>query len=125
MARVKCRQEAMIDTTENLILDLIEWVGRRVGALASPWKTALHFEDPPHTTMPKIHRLAIHHRTASDQTIYVMPLALSYGLLGYAPLPEGSVHPYVADSKVRAFPDDFRGHGWVSHYHHGFNRFGD
>src|SRR5215467_1473938 len=29
MARVKCRQEAMIDTTENLILDLIEWVGLR------------------------------------------------------------------------------------------------
>ena len=29
MAQVKCRQEAMIDTTENLILDLIEWVGRR------------------------------------------------------------------------------------------------
>jgi len=75
--------------------------------------------------MPKIHRLAIHHRAASDQTIDVMPLALRYGLLGYTPLPEGTVHPYVADSEVCAFPDDLRGHIWMSHNHHCFDRFRD
>jgi len=72
--------------------------------------------------MSKIHRLAIHHRAASDQAVDVMPLALRYGLLGYAPLPEGAVQPYVADSEVRAFPDDLRGHVRVSHDHHGFDR---
>lgn len=73
--------------------------------------------------MPKIHRLAIHHRAASDQTVDVMSLALSYGLFGYASLPEGTVQPYVADSKVCAFPDDLRGYFRMSHNHHGFDRF--
>ena len=92
---------------------------------ASPWKAALNFEDPLHTAMPKIHRLAIHHRAASDQTVDVTPLALSYGLFGYAPLPEGTVQPYVANSKVCAFPDDLRGYIRVSHYHYGLDRFRD
>ncbi len=73
--------------------------------------------------MPEVHRLAIHHRATSDQTVDVMPLALSLGLPRYAPLPEGAVQPYVADSKVCAFPDDLRGYVWVSHNHHGFDRF--
>jgi len=75
--------------------------------------------------MPKIHRLAIHHRAASDQTVDVVPLALSYGLFGYAPLPEGTVQPYVVDSKVCAFPGDLRGHVRVSHNHHSFDLFRD
>jgi hypothetical protein len=64
-----------------------------LGFPASSWKAALYFEDPLHTAMPKIHRLAIHHRAASDQTVDVMSLALIYGLFGYAPLPEGTVKP--------------------------------
>ena len=75
--------------------------------------------------MPKIHRLAIHHRAASDQTIDVVSFAFSYGILGYAPLSEGAVQPYVLDSEVRAFLDDLRGHVRVSHDHHGFDRFRD
>jgi hypothetical protein len=93
-----------------------------LGVLASAGKTTLHFEDPPHTAMPKIHRLAIHHRAASDQTIDVVSLTFSYGLFGYASLAEGAVQPYVADSEVRAFPNDLRGHIRVSHDHHGFDR---
>lgn len=85
-------------------------------------KAALYFDDPLHTSMPKIHRLAIHHRAASDQKVDVMSLALSYGLFGYAPLPEGTVQPYVADYQVCAFPDDLRGYVWVSHNHHSFDR---
>ena len=85
----------------------------------------MHFEDPPHAAMPKIHWLAIHHRAASDQTVDVMPFAFRYGLVGYATLPEGAVQPYVADSEVCAFPDDLRGHVRVSHDHHGFDRFRD
>ena len=73
--------------------------------------------------MPKIHRLAIHHGAASDQAVDVMSLALRYGLFGYAPLPEGTVQPYVADSKACAFPYDLRGCVRVSHNHHGFDRF--
>jgi hypothetical protein len=96
-----------------------------LGVPASPWNAALQFEDPLHTAMPKIHRLAIHHRAASDQTVDVVPLALSYGLFGYAPLPEGPVQPYVADSKVCAFPGDLCGHVRVSHDHHSFDRFRD
>jgi hypothetical protein len=72
--------------------------------------------------MPKIHRLAIHHRAASDQAVDIVSLALCYGLLRYAPLSEGAVQPYVADTKVRAFPDDLRGHVRVSNNHHGFDR---
>jgi hypothetical protein len=72
--------------------------------------------------MPKIHRLAIHHRAASDQAIDIVSLALRYGLLRYAPLSEGAVQPYVVDTKVRAFPDDLRGHVRVSNNHHGFDR---
>jgi hypothetical protein len=75
--------------------------------------------------MPKVYRIAIHHRAASDQTVDVMPLALRCGLLGYAPLPEGAVQPDVADSQICAFPDDLSGYIRVSHNHHGFDRFGD
>jgi len=96
-----------------------------LGVPVSAGKAALHFEDPSHTAMPKIHRLAIHHRAASDQTVDVMPLAFSYSLFGYAPLSEGAVQPYVADSEVRAFPDDLHGHVRVSHDHHGFDRLRD
>ena len=81
----------------------------------------MYFEDPPHTSMSEIHRLAIHHRAASDQTVHVMPLTLCHGLLGYAPLPERAVQPYVSDSEVSAFPDDLQGHVRVSHNHHGFD----
>jgi len=93
-----------------------------LGIPASPWKTALRFEDPPHTAMPEIHRLAIHHRAASNQAVDIVSLAFSYRLFGYAPLSEGAVQPYVADSEVRAFPDDLRGHVRVSHDYHGFDR---
>jgi hypothetical protein len=72
--------------------------------------------------MPKIHRLAIHHRAASDQAVDIMSLALSYGRFGYAPLSEGAVQPYVAGSEVRAFPDYLRGYIRVSNDHHGFDR---
>ena len=89
---------------------------------ASAGKAALHFEDPPHTAMPKIHRLAIHHWAASDQAVDIVSLALRYGLLLYAPLSEGSVQPYVADSEVRTFPDHLRGYIRVSNDHHGFDR---
>ena len=82
----------------------------------------MYFEDPLHTAVPKIHRLAIHHRAASDQTVNVMSLAFSYGLFRYAPLSEGAVQPYVADSEVSAFPDDLRGHVRMCHDHHGFDR---
>ena len=82
----------------------------------------MYFEDPPHTSMSEIHRLAIHHRAASDQTVHVMPLTLCHGLLGYAPLPERAVQPYVADSEVSALPDYLQGHVRVSHNHHGFDR---
>jgi hypothetical protein len=51
-----------------------------------------------------------------------MSLALSYGRFGYAPLSEGAVQPYVADSEVRAFPDYLRGYIRVSNDHHGFDR---
>jgi len=68
--------------------------------------------------MPKIHGLAIHHRATSDQAVDIMPLALLCGILGYAPLSEGAVQPYVADSKVCAFPNDLRGYIRVSHNHH-------
>ena len=71
--------------------------------------------------MSEIHRLAIHHRAASDQTVHVMPLTLCHGLLGYAPLPERAVQPYVADSEVSALPDYLQGHVRVSHNHHGFD----
>ncbi len=54
-----------------------------------------------------------------------MPFALRYGLLGYAPLSEGAVQPYVADSKVCAFPNDLRGYSRVSHNHHSFDWFRD
>ena len=54
-----------------------------------------------------------------------MSLALRCGLFGYAPLPEGTVQPYEADSKVCAFPDDLRGYIRVSHYHYGLDRFRD
>src|SRR5262249_39597735 len=62
------------------------------GVPASPWKAALYFEDPLHTAMPKIHRLAIHHLAASDQTVDVMSVALNYGLFGYTPLPDRRLH---------------------------------
>jgi hypothetical protein len=75
--------------------------------------------------MPKIHRLAIHHRAASEQTVDVMSLALRCGLLGYAPLPEGAMQPDVADTEVCALPNDLRGYVRVSHNHHGFDRFRD
>jgi hypothetical protein len=96
-----------------------------LGDPVSPWKAALHFEDPPHAAMPKIHRPAIHHRTTSDQTADVMPLALRNGLLRYAPLTEGAVQPYVVDSEVYAFSDDLRGHVRMGHNHHGFDRYRD
>ena len=71
--------------------------------------------------MPKIHRLAIHHRAASDQAIDILPLALRCGFFRHAPLPEGAVQPDVADSQVCAFPDDLRGYLRMSHNHHGFD----
>jgi hypothetical protein len=106
-------------------LEVCKLIEDKIRLAPSPWKAALHFEDPSHTAMPKIHRLAIHHRAASDQTVDVMSLALRYGLFGYAPLPERAVQPYVTDSEVCAFPDDLRGHVRVSHYHHGFDRLRD
>jgi hypothetical protein len=98
------------------------WMNVVLGVPVSAGKAALHFEDPPHTAMPKIHRLAIHHRAASDQTIDVVSLAFSYGLFGHAPLSEGAVQPYVMDSEVCAFPDYLRGCFRVSNDHHGFDR---
>jgi hypothetical protein len=65
---------------------------------------------------------AIRRRTAPDQTIDVVSLAFGYSLFGHAPMSEGSVQPNVADSEVRAFPDDLRGYIRVSHNHHGFDR---
>jgi hypothetical protein len=73
--------------------------------------------------MSKIHRLAIHHWAASDQTVDIMPLALRYGIFRYAPLPEGAVQPHVADPKVCALTYDLRGYIRVSHDHHGFDWF--
>ena len=110
-------------SSDDFPFDALTLMNVASGGPVSPWKAALHFEDPPHTAMHKIHRLAIHHRTASDQTVDVMPFAFRNGLLGYAPLPERAVQPYVAYSEVCAFPDDLRGHVWMGHNHHGFDLF--
>jgi hypothetical protein len=74
--------------SDDLSFSALALMNVALGGPASPWKTALYFEDPLHTAMPKIHRLAIHHWAASDQTIDVVSLAFSYGLIGYAPLSE-------------------------------------